>query len=99
VVLGPGKNNLAVQSLRDSIDRDMAHDYLASQKKPVYVMTVNFLFASNEPPPLSWHLTNEQIEQISQSWREKDNQEAWTQVRRELGCSTNPTILQENRTH
>jgi Patatin-like phospholipase len=87
------------QQLRDSIDRDMAHDYLASQKKPVYVMTVNFLFASNEPPPLSWHLTNEQIEQISQSWREKDNQEAWTQVRRELGCSTNPTILQENRTH
>jgi hypothetical protein len=83
------------QQLRDSIERDMAHDYLAAQKEPVYVTTVSFLFASKEPPPLSWHLTKDQIAQIADSWRETENQEAWRQVRGTLSCSTNSEILQK----
>jgi hypothetical protein len=83
------------QQLRYSIERDMAHDYLASQKPPVYVTTVSFLFASQEPPPLSWHLTADQIKKIPDSWLEKENQEAWRQVRGTLSCSANPDILQK----
>ncbi len=83
------------QQLRDSIERDMAHDYLASQKDPVNVTTINFLFASKEPPPLSWHLTKDQIKQIEDSWLEKDNQEAWREVRALLNCNADPEILKK----
>jgi hypothetical protein len=78
------------QQLRDSIERDMAHDYLASQKNPVYVTTKSFLFASEEPPPLSWHLTQDQIKQVADSWRQKENQDAWRDVRTILKCNTDP---------
>ena len=83
------------QQLRDSIERDMAHDYLAYQKDPVNVTTVSFLFASQEPAPLSWHLTADQIKQIRDSWLAKENLEAWRQVRGTLSCSANPDILQK----
>jgi hypothetical protein len=84
------------QQLRDSIERDMAHDYLASQKPPVKVMTASFLYASKEPPPLSWHLTKNQIGQIGESWLEKENQDAWRDVRNVLRCPTNSESLTES---
>lgn len=83
------------QQFRDSIERDMAHDYLASPKNRVNVTTISFLFASKEPPPLSWHLTTGQIKQIGDSWLEEENQEAWSQVRGTLMCSVNPEILKK----
>jgi hypothetical protein len=93
-LVGPIETLLQVrtssQQLRDSIERDMAHDYLASQRPPVDVTTVSFLFATESPAPLSWHLTQHQIKQIEDSWLEKENQDASRQVRGTLSCSTNP---------
>jgi len=83
------------QQLRDSIERDMAHDYLASEPTKVSVTTISFLFASKEPPPLSWHLTKHQIDQIRDSWLESDNQEAWCEVRTLLGCDGDLEILRK----
>ncbi|HTF23442.1 MAG TPA: hypothetical protein VK937_05925 [Candidatus Limnocylindria bacterium] len=83
------------QQLRDSIERDMAQDYLASQKDPVKVTTIPFLFATKSPAPLSWHLTKDQIKQIGDSWLERENQEAWRQIREKLTCSTNPEVLKK----
>jgi len=83
------------QQLRGSIERDMAHDYLASQKPPVKVMTVSFLFASKEPPPLSWHLTEKQIKQIGDSWIETKNQDSWRDVRTVLGCDAHVELLKK----
>ncbi len=83
------------QQLRGSIERDMAHDYLASERDAVNVTTISFLFASKEPPPLSWHLTKDQLKQIRDSWLEKDNQEAWCEVRTLLNCNADPEILKK----
>jgi hypothetical protein len=99
-LIGPIETLLHVrtssQQLRDFIERDMAHDYLASQKPPVKVMTASFLYASKEPPPLSWHLTKDQIRQIGESWLEKENQDAWRDVRNVLSCPTNSKSLTES---
>jgi hypothetical protein len=81
------------QQLRDSIERDMAQDYLASQEDPVNVTAISFLFATKSPAPLSWHLTKDQIKQIGDSWLEKENQEAWRKVCENFSCSTNQDIL------
>jgi hypothetical protein len=83
------------QQLRDSIERDMAHDYLASQRDPVKVMMVSFLFATTSSAPLSWHLTKDQIKQVGDSWLEKGNQEAWRDVRRLFDCNEDPVILKK----
>jgi hypothetical protein len=80
------------QQLRDSIERDMAHDYLASQKEPIPVTTVSFLYESKSPPPLSWHLTKEQIADIGHSWTE-ENKASWRQIRTFLKCSCDDAIL------
>jgi hypothetical protein len=73
----------------------MAQDYLVSESHPVNVVPVSFLFATKEPPPLSWHLTKDQLKQIRDSWLEKDNQEAWCEVRTLLNCNADPEILKK----
>ena len=73
----------------------MAHDYLASQRDPVKVMMVSFLFATKSSAPLSWHLTKDQIKQVGDSWLEKDNQAAWRDVRRLFDCNEDPVILKK----
>jgi hypothetical protein len=80
------------QQVRDSIELEMVHDYLASNPR-VDVTPIPFLFATRSPAPLSWHLTKDQLRQVGDSWAEPDNQDAWREVRGSLGCSTNPEIL------
>ena len=73
------------QRLRDSIELNMAVDYVRAQTHKD-VTAVPFLFSSDSPAPLSWHLTESQIAEIGTSWRHGENVEAAKLVYGQLGC-------------
>jgi hypothetical protein len=73
------------QRLRDSIELNMAVDYVKAQTHKD-VTAVPFLFSSDSPAPLSWHLTESQIAEIGTSWRHGENVEAAKVVYGQLGC-------------
>jgi hypothetical protein len=54
---------------------------------------VSFLFESKSPPPLSWHLTKEQIADIGASWANEENKNYWRQIRAYLKCTCDAEIL------
>jgi hypothetical protein len=56
-----------------------------------------FLFesATDPNPPLSWHLTDSQKQEIGLAWRSEENQESWAKVRGKLGCTDDPEILKK----
>lgn len=72
------------QQLRDSLDLDMAVDYLATQS--VRVIPAPFLFETQRPAPLSWHLTPDQIQEIGASWEDDPNVQSRGIVYKALGC-------------
>jgi hypothetical protein len=72
------------QQLRDSIELNMAVNYLSAQN--VHVKPAPFLFSSNSPVPLSWHLTDFQIEEIGNSWGDDQNVKSRRLVYDALAC-------------
>jgi len=75
------------QQLRDSIELKMAVDYLAAQKVKVTVRPVSFLFSSDSAAPLSWHLTQHQLDEIGSSWADPQNIKSANLAYQALGCS------------
>src|SRR5262249_7869347 len=73
------------QQLRDSIELTMAEEYLTSHGVP-QMKTVRFLFGSNSPVPLSWHLTPSQVSEIHNAWETGENLDAAQEVYQRLGC-------------
>jgi hypothetical protein len=51
---------------------------------------VKFLFASNSPVPLSWHLTPSQVSEIHNAWETGENLDAAQKVVERLGCAARP---------
>jgi hypothetical protein len=45
-----------------------------------------FLFASNSPSPLSWHLTPGEIQEIGDAWKMPENMQAQDAVASRLAC-------------
>ncbi|HTP67968.1 MAG TPA: patatin-like phospholipase family protein [Dongiaceae bacterium] len=92
-IVGPVETLLNVrtssQQLRDSIELKMAEEYLTSHGVP-QMKTVKFLFGSNSPVPLSWHLTPSQVSEIHNAWETGDNLDAAQDVYQQLGCPTEP---------
>jgi hypothetical protein len=90
-IIGPLETLLHVrtssQQVRDSIELDMAIGYLGAQTPKVTVIPAPFLFATESPAPLSWHLTKGQMEEIGDSWREPLNDASANLVYGVLGCS------------
>jgi len=90
-MVGPLETLLHVRSssqqVRNSIELEMAVAYLAAQKPKVGVTPVSFLSTSKSPAPLSWHLTDYQIKEIGDSWRDQHNVDSADLVYRALGCS------------
>jgi len=88
-IVGPIETLLNVrtssQQLRDSIELRMAVDYLAAQN--VHVKPVPFLFSSEGPAPVSWHLTKPQITEIGRSWGDPGNVESRDLIYDALACS------------
>ena len=88
-MLGPIETLLNVrtssQQLRDSFELEIAQSYLKNDKK-VDLEPVRFLFGSNSPVPLSWHLTPEQKKEIGKSWLDNENVKAKNRVYDVLGC-------------
>jgi hypothetical protein len=74
----------ASQQLRDSFDLQMATGYLAA--KNIRVVPEKFLFASNSPSPLSWHLTPGEIQEIGDAWKMPENMQAQDAVASRLAC-------------
>lgn len=66
------------QQTRDTIELAMAEEYLKNRN--VDLVTVPFLFASKSTPPLSWHLTAAQVQEISDSWSLQENADARKKV-------------------
>jgi hypothetical protein len=62
----------------------MAVNYLSAQN--VHVKPAPFLFSSNSPVPLSWHLTDFQIEEIGNSWGDDQNVKSRRLVYDALAC-------------
>jgi hypothetical protein len=77
----------ASQELRSSVELGIGSRQLRSQPGPGLDVkpAVQFLFSSPMPAPLSWHLTPEQHESITASWRA--NSGAKNNVLRFLGCT------------
>jgi hypothetical protein len=90
-LVGPLETLLHVRSssqqLRDSIELKMAVDYLAAQKVKVTVTPVSFLFSSDSAAPLSWHLTQHQLDEIGSSWADPQNIKSANLAYQALGCS------------
>jgi hypothetical protein len=88
-LVGPVETLLNVrtssQQLRDSIELRMAEEYLTSNGVP-QVKAVKFLFGSNSPVPLSWHLTPSQVSEIHNAWETGENLDAAQDVYKELRC-------------
>jgi len=88
-LVGPVETLLNVrtssQQLRDSIELRMAEEYLTRNGVP-QVKAVKFLFGSNSPVPLSWHLTPSQVSEIHNAWETGENLDAAQDVYKELGC-------------
>jgi len=78
------------QQTRDTIELEMAQEYLRNRN--VDVTAVPFLFASKTPPPLSWHLTTGQVQEISDSWNLEENVSA-----RKMVCSLYATETAQAR--
>jgi hypothetical protein len=76
------------QQLRDSIELQMATDFLAAQTPKVTVIPAPFLFWSESPVPLSWHLTKQQIEEIGIPWGYPQNVKSAELVYDKLGCNS-----------
>jgi len=89
-IIGPIETLLHVrtssQQLRNSIELKMASDYLAAQKPKVEVIAAPFLFSSDSPSPLSWHLTDKQIQEIGSSWGDDQNVKSRRLVYDTLTC-------------
>jgi len=85
---GPIETLLAVrtssQQLRDSLELSMAKEYLANRN--VNMTPAPFLFESSFPVPLSWHLTNSQIDEVRKSWGYGSNPVSQKIVYEALGC-------------
>jgi hypothetical protein len=73
------------QQLRDELELRMAISYLKTLD--VEVKPAPFLFATESPAPLSWHLTRDQLEEIGRSWV-RDNVEPRDLVYSMLGCDS-----------
>jgi len=93
-IIGPIETLLHVrtssQELRDSIELQMALDYLAAQKN-IHPIHASFLFSSTAPSPLSWHLTKHQLDEIDESWGNDENVKSQSLVYDTLGCSSQTT--------
>jgi hypothetical protein len=75
------------QALRDRLERDMAMDYLKLVKGAEgEVTSATFLYSSDLPVPLSWHLTKAQRDTIPKAWSNPRNNPSRSAVYRQLGC-------------
>ena len=72
------------QALRDDLELKMALEYLKEQKMDPQAAT--FLFASDLPVPLSWHLNRMQYDAIHKAWLDTRNDTAREAVYEQLGC-------------
>jgi hypothetical protein len=108
-LVGPVQTLLNVrtssQRVRESIELDMAVEYLESRTSgskdadtaALKVYQEPFLFWSpvDPDPPLSWHLTDRQKKEIGGAWASPANQENWRDIRGKLGCNVDPEILKK----
>jgi hypothetical protein len=89
-IVGPIQTLLHVrtssQELRDHIELDMATKYLAALGNKVEIIPAPFLFSSDSPAPLSWHLTEQQMDEIRASWEHSENMKSRDLVYGTLGC-------------
>jgi Patatin-like phospholipase len=84
------------QSVRDDLELNMALDFLRNQGVNIG-KPAKFLYDPyDQPVPLSWHLTDEQLHAITANW--EGQSDAADLVYEQLGCKTRPGDSQKGIT-
>jgi hypothetical protein len=90
-ILAPLDTLLKVRSssqlMRSNFELGIGLRQLQTGSDPLQVKSVSFLFSSPTPTPLSWHLTSDQKQAITDNWQSNKSKDATQAVMNFLGCS------------